>query len=360
MLLHFSNTLTGEAHFCAPAFSYVLKSKKRPLLCPDVEFTRACAQPSYRETTSYTSLQSLLGKPPTNSVKNVVKTTQQNGNHRSQLSFFTQHTKTHELSDMPMLLSFFHIFVDMAASLRSHKRKMSLLVTSVPKKNDFCQTRLLQTVSLNCLGKKLVSRGRKTDMKTCAAKRIPSHCSMTLFVIDLIQKKWNSSQTMLSQLYFLDAKTRPKRMHSISLHCQCFRKIQKFQVNASHPHCWSRKHLKMAWDTEAGQNRPIMSGQSCPERPRQAITSKLTTQVQNNNQCEGFFFPPVWPMSLSGSVLTWEEASAKENSAPNTVVSAEWQFHTLKTSQTPAQTTRKNNQCQGWQERSFPSSNVAE
>ena len=153
MLLHFSSTFTGEAHFCAPAFSYVLKSKKRPLLCPDVEFqtgifTRACAQPSYRETTSYTSLQSLLEKPPTNSVKNVVKTTQQNGNHQSQLSFYTQHTKTHELSDMPMLLSFFHIFVDMVASLRCHKRKMSLLATSLPKKRF-----LSNSLASNCLFK---------------------------------------------------------------------------------------------------------------------------------------------------------------------------------------------------------------
>ena len=51
-----------------------------------------------------------------------------------------------------------------------------------------------------------------------------------------------------------------------------------------------------------------------------------------------FFFPPVWPMSLSGSVLTWEEASSKENSAPNTVVSAEWQFHTRQNITKPAMT----------------------
>lgn len=51
---------------------------------------------------------------------------------------------------MPMLLSFFHIFVDMVASLRSHKRKMSLLVTSLPKKRF-----LSNSLASNCLFKLL-------------------------------------------------------------------------------------------------------------------------------------------------------------------------------------------------------------
>ena len=297
MLLHFSSTFTGEAHFCAPAFSYVLKSKKRPLLCPDVEFqtgifTRACAQPSYRETTSYTSLQSLLEKPPTNSVKNVVKTTQQNGNHRSQLSFYTQHTKTHELSDMPMLLSFFHIFVDMVASLRCHKRKMSLLVTSLPK-NDFCQTRLLQTVCLNCLGEKLVSRGRKTDMKTCAAKRfflltVRWHC---LSSISSKKMKFLSNHAVSALLPGCKNTPITHAFHLFAL--SMLSKSQKFQVNASHPHCWSRKHLKMAWDTEAGQNRPIMSRTAKTGHnlkvdhasPKQQPMSRMTRKVIPVVQC---------------------------------------------------------------------------
>ena len=162
------------------------------------------------------------------------------------------------------------------------------------QKNDFCQTRLLQTVCLNCLDEKLVSRGRKTDMKTCAAKRfflltVRWHCLSSISS----KKKWNSSQTMLSQLYSLDAKTRPKRMHSISLHCQCFRNLKKFQVNASHPHCWSRKHLKMAWDTEAGQNRPIMSRTAKTGHnlkvdhasPKQQPMSRMTRKVIPALQC---------------------------------------------------------------------------
>ena len=33
---HPDRSYTGEAHFCAPAFSYVLRSKKGPLLCHTV------------------------------------------------------------------------------------------------------------------------------------------------------------------------------------------------------------------------------------------------------------------------------------------------------------------------------------
>jgi hypothetical protein len=162
------------------------------------------------------------------------------------------------------------------------------------QKNDFCQTRLLQTVCLNCLGEKIGFTWSKNGHDNVCSKTIfSSHCSMTLFVIDLIQKKMKFLSNHAVSALLPGCKNTPKT-HAFHLFAlSMLSKSQKFQVNASHPHCWSRKHLKMAWDTEAGQNRPIMSRTAKTGHnlkvdhasPKQQPMSRMTRKVIPVLQC---------------------------------------------------------------------------